>query len=139
MEMNMKYLTAVLLCFGLTSCAGIKSISVDPIGARVEKLEASNGLWLNGGSPEIDLPQNAKPKEVIAEAIRKQPFDQGMIKSYQVETIRQVDIFAVRGREQYTTALLKTDFGPKVIVFNFKTFGHWWVRFYSVTKEKQNK
>ena len=146
----MKNILVILLCSVLASCTATKDTAPDPTGSKgrdgapidtlVKRLHASKGIWQNGGSPEIDLPQDAEPKDVIERAIRWQPFDQGMIKSYKIEEIRQVDLFDINGKtEQYTAALLHTDFGPKVIVFNFKTFNRWWARFYPVEKEKQNQ
>ena len=146
----MKTLPIILLCFALASCAVTKpTVSepvlakapvADPIDTLVKRLHAGRGFWQNGGSPKIDLPQDAEPEEVIAAAIRWQSFDQGMIKSYQIDEIRYVDLWDFNAKkEQYTIALLKTEFGPKAIVFNFKTFDRWWARFYPVIKEQQNK
>lgn len=137
---EMKKMTVIVLCLALASCAGTKSTVADPIDALVKRLDVDKGVWQNGGSPEIDLPSDAKPKEVIAAAVRWQAFDKGMIKSYQIEEIRHVDLWDINGnKEQYAAALLKTDLGPKVIVFNFKTFGRWWARFYPVEEGKQNR
>ena len=136
----MKYLPVMLLCLSLASCAQTKTVAIDPIDVLVKRLDADNGIWLNGGSPEVDLPQDANPKEVIALAIRKQSFNQGMIKSYKIRTMRQVDLPNHAGEKvKFTAAFLDTDLGPKVIVCNFTLFGYWWTRFFPASEEKQNR
>jgi len=136
----MKCIAVTMLCLTLASCAGTPNTVADPIDVLVERLRANNGIWLNGGSPTIDLHQDADPKEVIAEAVRKQPFDQGMIQSYEIQNMRQIELSNLVGKNvKYTAAWIKTDWGSKVIVFNFETFGHWWARFYSVEQESRTK
>jgi hypothetical protein len=128
---------SIVVCLLFATCAGFRAEDVDPIDTLVKKLDASRGIWLNGGAPAINLPSNATPKEVIAEAVRKQPFDEGLIKSYTNEAIREIELSNLVGqKEKYSAVLLQTDLGTKNLVFNFKTFGHWWIRFYPVTDNK---
>ena len=102
--------------------------AIDTITARYKD---DGGLWLNGGAPRIDLPDNATAEEVIAQAVQKQPFDQGLIKTYKILETRTVILSDLGGiPTEYTAAHIESDLGEKVLIFNFKTFGYWWTRFY---------
>ncbi|MDY0150230.1 MAG: hypothetical protein RBT03_09115 [Kiritimatiellia bacterium] len=104
---------------------------------RAAKYSDSGGLWLNGGSPKIDLPENAAPEKVIAQAIQKQPFDQGLIKTYTILETRPVMLSDLSGNPtEYTAAHIESDLGEKVLIFNFKTFGYWWIRFYDPKQKR---
>ena len=111
-----------------SSIAADASNAIDTITARYID---DGGIWLNGGAPTIDLPENATAEAVISQAIQKQPFDQGMIKTFKLLETRQVMLSDLGGNPiEYTAAYIESDLGPKVLIFNFKTFGYWWARFY---------
>ena len=125
----MKYILAIILCLAVIPHIGIAADEPDAIDRLIARLDMS--VWLNGGAPPIDLPENAAPEKVIAQAIQKQPFDQGMIKTYTVLETRMVMLSDMGGNPtEYTAAHIESDLGEKVLIFNFKTFGYWWARFY---------
>jgi hypothetical protein len=114
-----------LLCLILASCR-----EDHPIDALVASLNESHGLWINGVYPDIDLPPDATPDEVIAQAIKKHGFDQGHIKTYTIQEIRQVQI----GTETYSAALLQSDLGRKILLFRPERHNQLWTRFYEVSR-----
>jgi len=134
----MKYIVIMTLCLALASCAGTKASVADPIDTLVAKLNATHGFWINGISPIIELPPDATSDQVLAAAIKMTGFDQGHIKSSQIQSVRQVELFAA-GMQTFSVALIDTDLGQKIFLFKPEKNNRWWTRFYDVEKEKQNK
>lgn len=108
--------------------------SGDPIAALVRQLNATHGLWINGPSPIIRLPADAKPDAVLAQAVKMIGFDQGHIKTFTIQEIRQVQL-NTGNTETYSAALLQTDLGPKILLFKPENNNNWWTRFYDVPKD----
>jgi hypothetical protein len=122
---------------GMAACTATKSASSDPIDQLVAQYNSSHGLWINGTYPIIELPPDAKPKEVLDQAVRKWGFDQGYIKSYKIQEVRKLTKLYVGEREPlYTAALIESDLGPKIFLFRPEMNNRWWVRFCSLPEEK---
>jgi len=128
---DMKNIAITLLCCALVSCTGTKVTVADPIDALVKKLNASNGFWINGLYPNINFPRDAEPNEVIAQAVQQSGFDQGHIKSYQIQEIRQVQL-STGLTETFSAALMQSDLGTKILLFKPEENNRWWTRFYDV-------
>lgn len=131
----MKRIGIVLLCLALASCSGTKTIVPNPIDTLVQRLNATGGMWINGEYPDISLPSDAKPNEVLTQAVEMVGFDQGHIKTYQIQEIREVQL----NTETYSAALVQSDLGKKIFLFKPERNNRWWTRFYDVEEEKPNK
>ena len=127
-----------MLCLTLTSCAGTKTTVADPIDALVARLNATQGLWINGIFPIIELPADATADEVLAAAVKMTGFDQGHIKSFKIQSVRQVELMAA-GKQTFSVALVDSDLGQKIFMFKPEKNNRWWTRFYDVEEEEQNK
>jgi hypothetical protein len=103
----------------------------DPIGTIVRKLNASNGLWINGLYPDIDLPRDAKPEAVLGQAVKMTGFDQGHIKTYEILETRHIQLNTGR-MESYSAAVIQSDLGRKIFLFKPEKNNRWWTRFYDV-------
>jgi hypothetical protein len=103
----------------------------------VSRLNSSHGLWVNGIYPIIDLPPDAKPGEVVNLAIKITEFDQGHIKTYKMQEIREVRLNTGQ-LESYQAALIESDLGTKIFLFKPERNNRWWTRFYDVQREEQN-
>ena len=134
----MKNMAVTLLCLTLASCYGTRAAVSDPIDSLVQRLNATHGMWINGLYPDINLPANAQPEEVLAAAVKMTGFDQGHIKSFKIESLRQVELMAA-GQQTFSVALVDTDFGKKIFMFRPERNNGWWTRFYDVEEEKQTK
>jgi hypothetical protein len=130
----MKRIAITLLCLALASCSGSKTTVPDPIDALVQRLNATGGMGLNGEYPDISLPSDAKPNEVLTQAVKVFGFDQGHIQTYQIQNIRQVRL----DTEIYSAALVHSDLGKKIFLFKPERSNMWWTRFYDIEEEKQN-
>ncbi len=75
------FLAAVLLLGATTT---------DPIDRLVAEL-ASDPMWENGTSPDLDLPKTATTEEVVAKAFRMAGFS-GKGTNYKILEIRKVHI-----------------------------------------------
>ncbi len=114
----------------------ITSTTNDPIDMLVQKLNVdTHGLWVNGLYPDIELPEDAKPEEVIAQAFKMIGFDKGHIKTYQVSKIRRVNLNA-HGWEKCSAAIIESDLGKKILLFKYEEKLRWWTRFYDVPDTK---
>ena len=134
----MKRIAITMLCMTLACCAETKSRLADPIDSLVARLNASRGMWINGLYPIIELPADATPDQVLFAAVNMTGFDQGHIKSFQIQEVRKVEIIGAR-KETFSAALIESDMGTKILLFKPEKNNRWWTRFYDVEKEKQNK
>ncbi len=86
-------------------------------------------MWMNGISPFINLPETAQPDAVIAECLKH------TVKTYKIIQMREVKIhIQIRGaREEFHAALVDSDLGKKIVLFQYQgsTVG-WWTRVYDV-------
>lgn len=109
--------------------------NVDPINKIVQELNSDKfGMWVNGIYPIINLPANAKPEEVIAQAIKMTGFDKGHIKTYKIVEIRKVKLNAP-SMENCSAALIESDLDVKVLLFKYEensSSSTWWTRFYDI-------
>lgn len=135
---NMKKIAVSLLCLALTSCAGTRATVSDPIDSLVQRLNATRGMWINGTFPIIDLPPDATTDQVLAAAVKMTGFDQGHIKSFQIQEVRQLELIAA-GRQTFSAALIDSDLGKKIFLFKPTKGNQWWTRFYNIEEKKQNK
>jgi hypothetical protein len=131
----MKRIATTLLCLALASCSGIEVTVPDPIDALAQRLNATGGMWMNGEYPDIGLPPDAKPNEVLTQAVKMVGFDQGHIKTYQIQEIREVQL----DTETYSAALVQSNLGKKIFLFKAERNSRWWTRFYDVQEEKPNQ
>ncbi|MBN2714028.1 MAG: hypothetical protein JXR97_16535 [Planctomycetes bacterium] len=125
----MKSIAAILLCLVLASCAVTNPTASDPIDKLVTSLNASNGMWINGLALNIDLPASASPDVIFAAAIKLVGFDEGHIKTYRIQEVREVKLNTGQ-TESYSAALVDTDLGRKVFLFKREINNRWWARVY---------
>jgi hypothetical protein len=109
--------------------------SHDPIKMLVKKLNATNGMWGNGKFSQILLPKNAKPEEVVAQAIKYK-----RINTYQVREMRKVEINVSAGMIKPCTAVLvDSNLGTKILLFSYELNELWWSRWYDIPENKPNQ
>jgi len=139
---KMKKIIILIFALLLPCIIHAQSITVkpqgnDPINKIVLKLNSDKyGMWVNGFHPIISLPANAKPEEVIAEAVKMVGFDAGHIKTYKIVEIRKVEFNAPNMRN-CSAALIASDLGLKVLLFKFEKYengSNWWTRWYDASE-----
>jgi hypothetical protein len=106
--------------------------TVDPIDKLVAKLDQS-GLFRNGFCNPISLPATASPEEVLAEAVKHTPFNEGPLTTYHVIKTRKVPL-ADGQQTDYTATLIDSNIGKQVCLMGWQNYsgGWWWTRFYPV-------
>ena len=107
--------------------------TVDPIDKLVAKLGPFGGLFRNGFCNPISLPATASPEEVLAEAVKHTPFNEGILTTYHIITTRKVPL--TDGQQtDYTATLIDSNIGKQVCLMGWQNYsgGCWWTRFYSV-------
>jgi hypothetical protein len=102
----------------------------DPIDALVAQLTRTGGMWLNGLSPVLELPENASTEELVAEFFQKVSYEQGQIKSHTIADSRRVTITPGIFDDQYTAVLVDTNLGRKILLLQYSKNGGWWSRVY---------
>jgi hypothetical protein len=119
-----------IVAAGLIGCAK----NPDPIDRLVADLSASHGLWVNGGYPQLKLPDNASSDEVIKRFFEKVGFDEGHVTNYGILTIREVEIQNA-WENPYTAALVETNLGEKIVLFRYEgnRIG-WWCRAFDANR-----
>ena len=131
----MKVITAIVICFGCVTCLRANVTIPDPIDRLVKKLDATNGMWVNGFDPVLDLSSDAKPEEVLATTMRTKMFKLNSgIKWYRIREIRKVKITS-NSEEPFTALLLNTDVGLRIFFFRFEGNHNWCVRLFDVPAE----
>ena len=107
----------------------------DPVDQLVGELSLSPVFWTWGIYPTIILPESASPEQVVKSVFQESGFRTYLgnhaATSYTIMKIRQVSI---PGDDVYTTALVKTDVGLKIVIFRYQTERQdkykWWTRVY---------
>ena len=123
----------LVLAVVLASCGTTPSPAGDPIADLVQRLNANhNGFWTNGLYPTIDLPPDAEIEEVLEKAVEMSGFDQGHIKTYRIQEVRQVQLDVGGSMETYSAVLLHTDLGTMILLCKPEPDNRWWSRFYIV-------
>jgi hypothetical protein len=95
--------------------------------ARITEKFDSSGLWTNGLSIPIDLPNSAKPEDVIDAAVNSAVLDS---KAYRVLTIKPFTLDRLPGEIPATAALLQVGKSYQVVFFSRAGAKGWWSRFY---------
>lgn len=86
-----------------------------------------DGMWLNGGFPEIKLPSDAKPEDVIEAAVNQTSLGS---KSYRILKVEPFSKGGMPEKVVGSAALVRVGKAYKVVVFfPFENHG-WWSRFY---------
>ena len=126
------FLIVVALLLAGYARADTTTISID---ALVERLNASNGLWVNGTYPILPLSSNATPQEVVSTAAKMWSVEGGKIKTFRIVEVRKIDL---RHVPDCFAALLESDLGSYILLFSYEKDnvakgGSWWTRFVAVT------
>jgi hypothetical protein len=95
--------------------------------ARVTDKLDSGGRWLNGISPPIDLPKDAKSESVIDSAVNNSILES---KAYRVLDVKPLARKQLPGEVSGMAALLQIGKTHKVVVFFPTGATGWWSRFY---------
>lgn len=95
------------------------------IDGLVERFNGSHGLWLNGLTPTVELPETANSRAVLEEMFKVISFDNGPVTEFDVFEERTVQIDA----DAYTALRLTTNQGPKIVLIRYRS-GEWWTRVY---------
>lgn len=134
---------APILAFGLLSAllsptyaasapgAHTQAEAQDPIDRLSARLNRDpGGLWINGVYPNLGLPANATPTQVISKAFELSGFEQGYVRSWKLVTLRRVRLTAIAATPT-SAALLDTHLGSKILLFRYQgPSAGWWSRFY---------
>ena len=143
----MRYILLVAFWATLASCRSVQTKSpaatlasspyTEQIDDLIRRINKSMGLWMNGGLIQIDLPNDALEREVVAEALRERLFEQGYVQSHRIAAIGQVRINDVYGFDDdlFSAAVLETDLGPTVVIFKYSAHWRWFCRFYPLNNE----
>jgi hypothetical protein len=104
------------------------SAATNLIDIVIKRLNSSNGLWMNGGCPILDLSSNATPQEVVSQAVGKWSLNDGKINNYRIVEARKIDL---RYRAGCYAALIDSNLGKKILLFEYigGARGNWWTRF----------
>jgi hypothetical protein len=102
----------------------------DPIDALVASLAKTGGMWLNGISPVLELPEDAPFEDLVAEFFQKVSYEGGPIGSIAIEEIRPVSIPPGFDSDRYTAVLVHTNLGRKILLLQFQKSDRWWCRVY---------
>ena len=95
---------------------------------RLVKKLGSDGMWTNGLSPDIGLPADAMPEDVVAQAVKKS-LSPEEIKVYRILRVREIKFDPPVGRA--FAALIQTDARTRILIFYpFASTKGWWTRFY---------
>jgi hypothetical protein len=114
----------------------------DAISSLVDRLSATHGLWVNGVSPSLGLPADAKEDDVLAKVFKMTTPPEGKITSYTILDKREITIPTVsaersRPEDRYQAIHLKTNVGPKIVLLQHTKSGGWWSRIFSAEESKQ--
>lgn len=104
----------------------------DPIDVLVAQLSKTAGMWLNGSSPVLELPEEAPIEDLVTEFFQKVSYEGGPIGSTTIEEIRPVTIPPGHPDDQYTAVLVRTHLGRKVLLLQYSKSGGWRCRVYDV-------
>jgi hypothetical protein len=122
----MRTLFYIAIATLLVGCAMPKQ--PDPIDQLVSHL-SSDGAWMNGFFPKIDLPPTASAEQVVMIVLEKDELNIGRVTGHKILEVRPVHF---RGLTiVYTAALVQTNVGKKIVFFAFQgpKVG-WWSRVY---------
>lgn len=105
--------------------------TADPVEAVAETLRPSRGMWANGMSPLIELPESTALDRVLDKVFKGTSFDGGRVSYYKILETRTVQI-----EEPYTAVLVKTNLGRKVVLLKYTKAGGgfrdlWWSRVFT--------
>jgi len=96
------------------------NLAIDSI---VVKLNASFGLWVNGLSPVISLPETASPEDVTAKYFSSVSDNAGPYQSHSITLHKFVQIDGV----SYGAIHANTNFGQRVVIMRWSA-GGWWTK-----------
>jgi hypothetical protein len=120
-------------CFVLAALLAGCATAPDPVDRLVTGLSASNGIWQDGSSPRLDLPETASPELVVRAVFLKTRFGRRQVKHCYILKIRQVQIPGGL-TDDYTAVLVQTDLGEKIVLYHFFPEIGCWNRVFDVTK-----
>jgi alpha-L-fucosidase len=96
------------------------------ISRVIEKL-SPGGLWMNGGFPDIKLPKDAKPEDVVDAAVNQTILDS---KAYRILRVRPFSPDGPSDATSGSAALVRVGKDLKVVIFFAIGDKSWWTRFY---------
>ena len=97
----------------------------DPIASQIQELRKTHGMWVNGVSPNLSLPEKPSDSELLA-AISK-----AYRKSFQL--VRAQDVVVDPGQKPHRAMLIKD--GDTLAVLLARREGRdWWSRVYPIKK-----
>jgi hypothetical protein len=98
----------------------------DPIAALVARLTATNGTWVNGVIPIIEVPLTASTQQVLERVFKRTGFDKGNVWTFQIIETRQVQIPAPGfSSDAFTAVLVETNLGRKIVLFSSSSSFRW--------------
>jgi hypothetical protein len=107
----------------------------DAISRLVASFAGTHGVWLNGASPELDLPADATDDEVLTKLFKMITPPEGKITSYKIRERRRVELGAseeIPPDKGYQAFELETNIGPKIVLVRHYKTGGWWCRTYAL-------
>jgi hypothetical protein len=100
----------------------------DPIDRLVADYAATHGLWANGVSPILDLPQTASQEQVIKRALEMHGFGGDQVASCKILKIRHIYIPPSYPSDTgLFAALVQVKAGEKIVLFRYEG-KDWWSR-----------
>lgn len=90
----------------------------DPVDDLVARLSKTHGLWVNGLSSLLELPETASSQQLLA----------GLNSQARLLSAREVSI---DGQGPYRALRVVTAEGPRILLLRFEGKSGWWSRFYA--------
>lgn len=95
------------------------------IDGLVERFDGNHGLWLNGLTPTVDLPETASHQAVLERVFQVISFDDGRVSEFEIFEERTIQI----DEDEYTALRITSNQGPKIVLLRYGS-GEWWTRTY---------
>jgi hypothetical protein len=102
---------------------------MNPIESLTRSLNETGGMWINGVSPLLDLPQTATGDEVLLKIIAVNRLGTN-VRSLELRKDWPIQV-AASGGDRFTAALVETDSGKRIILFRWEG-NTWWSRVFEL-------
>ena len=102
---------------------------MSPIESLTRSLNQTGGMWINGLSPSLDLPQTATGDEVLLRIIAENRLGAN-IRTLELRKDWPIQV-AASGGDHFTAALVETNSGKRIILFRWEG-NTWWSRVFEL-------
>jgi predicted Ser/Thr protein kinase len=102
---------------------------MSPIESLTRSLNQTGGMWINGLSPSLDLPQTATGDEVLLRIIAENRLGTN-VRTLELRKDWPIQV-AASGGDHFTAALVETNSGKRIILFRWEG-NTWWSRVFEL-------